>query len=163
MIGESLNTHESQFGEQGEWLARQFFSPTDLQMSPEEYAARVRTTGAVFRSTNIAITTPFWVHGSGAWAKSFRPRGKSSVADGKSSNPKSSRRFSGKPLRASDADDVIDLASEECTIFMDEAVFAQPLGSKNHQTSQVGRNIRQAHGVRCRRARALANRMRCSS
>ena len=26
--------------EEGDWLARQFFSPADLQMSPEEYAAR---------------------------------------------------------------------------------------------------------------------------
>jgi hypothetical protein len=26
--------------EVGDWIARQFFSPTDLQMSPEEYAAR---------------------------------------------------------------------------------------------------------------------------
>jgi hypothetical protein len=26
--------------EEGDWIAQQFFSPTDLQMSPEEYAAR---------------------------------------------------------------------------------------------------------------------------
>ena len=26
--------------EEGDWIARQFFSPADLQMSPEEYAAR---------------------------------------------------------------------------------------------------------------------------
>lgn len=28
------------FNEEGDWIARQFFSPADLQMSPEEYAAR---------------------------------------------------------------------------------------------------------------------------
>jgi hypothetical protein len=28
------------FQEEGDWLARQFLSPTDLQMSPEEFAAR---------------------------------------------------------------------------------------------------------------------------
>jgi hypothetical protein len=26
--------------EEGDWIARQFFAPADLQMSPEEYAAR---------------------------------------------------------------------------------------------------------------------------
>lgn len=26
--------------EEGDWIARQFLSPTDLQMSPEEYVAR---------------------------------------------------------------------------------------------------------------------------
>lgn len=26
--------------EEGDWIARQFFSPADLQASPEEYAAR---------------------------------------------------------------------------------------------------------------------------
>jgi hypothetical protein len=26
--------------EEGDWLARQFFSPEDLRLSPEEYAAR---------------------------------------------------------------------------------------------------------------------------
>lgn len=31
---------EDRYNEEGDWLARQFFSPTDLQMSPEEYAAR---------------------------------------------------------------------------------------------------------------------------
>jgi hypothetical protein len=28
------------FREEGDWIARQFFSPADLKMSPEEYAAR---------------------------------------------------------------------------------------------------------------------------
>ena len=30
----------SQFNEEGDWIAQQFFSPEDLRMSPEEYAAR---------------------------------------------------------------------------------------------------------------------------
>ena len=36
------NTHtpESRFNEEGDWIARRFFSPADLAMSPEEYAAR---------------------------------------------------------------------------------------------------------------------------
>jgi hypothetical protein len=33
-------TSDSRFNEEGDWIAQQFFSPTDLQMSPEEYAAR---------------------------------------------------------------------------------------------------------------------------
>jgi len=28
------------FQEEGDWIAQQFFSPADLQMPPEEYAAR---------------------------------------------------------------------------------------------------------------------------
>ncbi len=28
------------FNEEGDWMAKQFFSPADLQLSPEEYAAR---------------------------------------------------------------------------------------------------------------------------
>jgi hypothetical protein len=31
---------DDRLGEEGDWLARQFFFPADLQMSPEEYAAR---------------------------------------------------------------------------------------------------------------------------
>jgi hypothetical protein len=40
MIASVTNPSEDRFHEDGDWLARQFFSPTDLQMSPEEYAAR---------------------------------------------------------------------------------------------------------------------------
>jgi hypothetical protein len=32
------STHR--FDEEGDWIAQQFFSPEDLQLSPEEYAAR---------------------------------------------------------------------------------------------------------------------------
>ena len=28
------------FNEEGDWIAQQFFSPSDLQLSPEEYVAR---------------------------------------------------------------------------------------------------------------------------
>jgi len=31
---------KDRFDSEGDWLARQFFSAADLQMSPEEYAAR---------------------------------------------------------------------------------------------------------------------------
>ena len=31
---------DNRFPEEGDWIARQFFSPTELRMSPEEYAAR---------------------------------------------------------------------------------------------------------------------------
>src|SRR5262245_58492533 len=33
-------TSDDRFHQEGDWLAHQFFSPTDLQLSPEEYAAR---------------------------------------------------------------------------------------------------------------------------
>jgi hypothetical protein len=31
---------DGRFDEEGDWIARQFVSPADLQLSPEEYAAR---------------------------------------------------------------------------------------------------------------------------
>jgi hypothetical protein len=31
---------DSRFDEEGDWIAQEFFSPADLRMSPEEYAAR---------------------------------------------------------------------------------------------------------------------------
>ena len=31
---------DKRFTEEGDWMAQQFFSPSDLQLSPEEYAAR---------------------------------------------------------------------------------------------------------------------------
>src|SRR5258708_7082272 len=31
---------DSRLNEEGDWIAQQFFSPEDLRMSPEEYAAR---------------------------------------------------------------------------------------------------------------------------
>jgi len=37
-VGEPLGDRFSR--EEGDWLARQFFSPADLRLSPEEYAAR---------------------------------------------------------------------------------------------------------------------------
>ena len=39
----ALNTStasDSRFSEEGDWIAQQFFSPTELRMSPEEYVAR---------------------------------------------------------------------------------------------------------------------------
>jgi hypothetical protein len=30
----------NRFDEEGDWMARQFFAPEDLRMTPEEYAAR---------------------------------------------------------------------------------------------------------------------------
>jgi hypothetical protein len=31
---------DNRFNEEGDWIARQFFSPDDLRLSPEEYVAR---------------------------------------------------------------------------------------------------------------------------
>ena len=39
----TTSTHlasNNRFNEEGDWIAQQFFSSTDLQRSPEEYAAR---------------------------------------------------------------------------------------------------------------------------
>jgi hypothetical protein len=33
------DSSDSRFPEEGDWIAQQFFSPTKLRMSPEEYAA----------------------------------------------------------------------------------------------------------------------------
>jgi hypothetical protein len=41
MVNDHTNCESpDQLREEGDWIARQFFSPADLQMSPEEYAAR---------------------------------------------------------------------------------------------------------------------------
>lgn len=37
---QAQNLTEKRFSEEGDWLARQFFSAEELQLSPEEYAAR---------------------------------------------------------------------------------------------------------------------------
>lgn len=40
MHEDSRGPADERFSEEGDWLARQFFSAEDLQMTPEEYAAR---------------------------------------------------------------------------------------------------------------------------
>jgi hypothetical protein len=40
MSAEPVNATGDRFDCEGDWLAQQFFSPADLQQSPEEYAAR---------------------------------------------------------------------------------------------------------------------------
>jgi hypothetical protein len=40
MNDDSRGSSDERFSREGDWVARQFFSPTDVQMSPEEYAAR---------------------------------------------------------------------------------------------------------------------------
>ena len=40
MTANTLPTTDSRFTEEGDWIAQQFFSPGDLQLSPEEYVAR---------------------------------------------------------------------------------------------------------------------------
>lgn len=40
MTSRSPASMDNRFNEEGDWIARQFLSPTDLQMSPEEFAAR---------------------------------------------------------------------------------------------------------------------------
>ncbi len=40
MKPETPISSDSRFDEEGDWMARQFFSPEDLRLSPEEYVAR---------------------------------------------------------------------------------------------------------------------------
>lgn len=40
MTPNAASSSESRFKEEGDWIAHQFFSAADLQMSPEEHAAR---------------------------------------------------------------------------------------------------------------------------
>ena len=40
MTPHAATSAPGRFDEEGDWIARQFFSPADLQLSPEEYAAR---------------------------------------------------------------------------------------------------------------------------
>src|SRR2546430_14317732 len=40
MTPNTPTSSDSRFNEEGDWIARQFFSPEDLRMSPEEYVAR---------------------------------------------------------------------------------------------------------------------------
>lgn len=40
MTANALPSMDSRFAEEGDWIAQQFFSPADLQSSPEEYVAR---------------------------------------------------------------------------------------------------------------------------
>ena len=40
MTTDTPTSSDSRFNEEGDWIAQQFFSPADLRMSPEEYAAR---------------------------------------------------------------------------------------------------------------------------
>lgn len=40
MSAEMNSERRDRSSEEGDWIARQFFSPEDLRMSPEEYAAR---------------------------------------------------------------------------------------------------------------------------
>jgi hypothetical protein len=50
---------------QGDWLAQQFFSPADLQLSPEEYAARNAHKWGCFSLNRYRFRDPAlgaWVH-----------------------------------------------------------------------------------------------------
>jgi hypothetical protein len=40
MTANALPSMDSRFTEEGDWIAQHFFSPADLQSSPEEYVAR---------------------------------------------------------------------------------------------------------------------------
>lgn len=40
MAGDSTDLPADRSGEEGDWVARRFFSEEDLRLSPEEYAAR---------------------------------------------------------------------------------------------------------------------------
>lgn len=51
--------------EEGDWMARQFFSLTDLQMSPEEYAARYAHLWGCFSLDQYRYKDPIL----GAWVR----------------------------------------------------------------------------------------------
>jgi len=56
---------ESRPSEEGDWIARQFLSPEDLQQSPEEYAARHAHLWGCFSLHQYRYTDPqlgAWVH-----------------------------------------------------------------------------------------------------
>jgi hypothetical protein len=40
MATNSTTPSDGRFDEEGDWIARQFFSPSDRRLSPEEYVAR---------------------------------------------------------------------------------------------------------------------------
>jgi hypothetical protein len=40
MYSDAVDSADDRFRQEGDWTAQQHFSPSDLQMSPEEYAAR---------------------------------------------------------------------------------------------------------------------------
>jgi hypothetical protein len=59
--------------------------------------------------------------------------------------------------------DVVDLTAKERVVLVHQTIFAEPLSPDNHESPQFGRDISQAHGVRRWRARAFANRIKCSN
>lgn len=55
----------SRYPEEGDWVARQFLSPANLQMSPEEYAARHAHSWGCFSLHQHRYTDPVL----GAWVR----------------------------------------------------------------------------------------------
>ncbi len=58
-------TLNDRLNEEGDWIARQAFSPADLAMSPEEYAARHAHLWACFSLDQYRYRDPVlgaWVH-----------------------------------------------------------------------------------------------------
>ena len=90
--------------EEGDWIARQFLSPDDLQKSPEEYAARhALICGVASPCINIATTIPYWPHGFVEWPKSSAPRRRSSAAASAFSLPRNRRPCEDKKPKSFDS------------------------------------------------------------
>ena len=59
-------------------------------------------------------------------------------------------------------DDVIDLATEKGVVFINQAVFAAVISASLNKSPQLRVDVTR-HSEERRRARAFANRIRCSS
>jgi hypothetical protein len=65
MHGEASGPADDRFDQEGDGIARQFFSPADLQMPPEEYAARRAHHWACFALDRYRYQDPTL----GAWVR----------------------------------------------------------------------------------------------
>jgi hypothetical protein len=65
MTPDATSTTGGRFDEEGDWIVRQFFSPADLQLEPEEYVAR----HAHFLGTFSFHFYRFRDPGLGAWVR----------------------------------------------------------------------------------------------
>ena len=58
---------ENRFNEEGDWIAREFFSAAELQKSPEEYAARHAHLLGCFSLHFYRYRDPALAPGCAAW------------------------------------------------------------------------------------------------
>lgn len=68
MADNSVQQSENQTGTTGDWIVQQFFSQADLQMSPEEYAARHAHEWGCFSYDHYSFRDP----ALGAWVRRFQ-------------------------------------------------------------------------------------------